>query len=97
MFLEIAHMPIKLGKESEFESAISKLKTRFLQLKGCEDLELRRSVEMPTRYYLLIKWTTLEDHTVGFGESALAKDIGPMLSPYFDGSPVMEHAKAILL
>ena len=33
--------------------------------------DLRRSVENPDRYILLVRWQALEDHTEGFRRSAV--------------------------
>src|SRR3954447_3626144 len=36
---------------------------------GFELLRLDRCLETPTRYLLLVEWSQLEDHTIGFRES----------------------------
>lgn len=97
MFMEIAQIPIKAGKEAGFEAAIRQAKPRFLKLKGCQEFELRRSVETPGRYYLLIKWATLEDHTVGFRNSELDREIRPLLVSFLDGAPMVEHGRLVPL
>ncbi len=66
MILEIAQIDVKAGLESEFEAGVKKAVPIFQRAKGCKGLELKRSVEKPRRYRLLVSWETLENHTVDF-------------------------------
>jgi heme-degrading monooxygenase HmoA len=95
MFLEIAQLMIKQGRESEFEAVLARIAPRLLEAKGCAHVELRRSVETPSRYYLLVQWATVEDHTQTFATSATAREIGSMLLPFFETLPTAEHARLI--
>lgn len=42
----------------------------FKRAKGCQGMELQRSIEKPTRYRLFVKWATIENHTKDFRGSA---------------------------
>ena len=66
MILEIAQIDVKPGMEAEFEAGVAKAAPLFRRAKGCGGLELQRSIEKPNRYRLLVRWETLEDHTVAF-------------------------------
>ena len=95
MILEIASFMVKAGQETEFENAFGKVISRYLEAKGCEGMELRRSIETPGRYYIFVKWATLENHTVDFPASDLAKEIGPPLMAFFDGPATAEHSSLV--
>ena len=66
MVTEIAQIEVKPGTEKDFEAAVTKAKPLFLRAKGGKGMELHKSVEKPTRYRLIAKWETLENHTVDF-------------------------------
>jgi heme-degrading monooxygenase HmoA len=69
MITEIAQIEVKPGLEAEFEAAVKKAAPIFKRSKGCHGMELRRSIEKPSRYRLFVSWETVEDHTVGFRNS----------------------------
>ncbi|KQP51700.1 antibiotic biosynthesis monooxygenase family protein [Methylobacterium sp. Leaf108] len=96
MILEIAQIDVKAGTESDFEAGIAKAAAYFRTAKGCRSFALRRSIEKPQRYRLLIEWDTLEDHTVGFVNSQDWKDYRALVSPYFESPPSVEHTELSL-
>src|SRR5467141_2277562 len=68
MITEIAQIDVKPGTEKDFEAAVAKARPLFLRAKGGKGFELHKSIERPSRYRLMAKWDTLENHTVeGFG------------------------------
>ena len=81
MILEIAQIDIKPGSEADFEAGIAKASAIFKAAKGCRSFALRRSVEKPQRYRLLIEWDTLENHTEDFTGSQAWQDYRAMVSP----------------
>lgn len=93
MILEIAQISIKPGLEAEFEACVGKAKPIFARAKGCKGVELQRSIEKPSRYRLLVKWETLEHHTVDFRNSADFQEWRKLVSHCFDGAPEVEHSK----
>jgi heme-degrading monooxygenase HmoA len=66
MITEIAQIDVKPGTEKDFEAAVAKARPLFLRAKGGKGFELHKSIEKPSRYRLLAKWDTLENHTVDF-------------------------------
>lgn len=96
MILEIAQIDIKAGMEAEFEAGIATASAIFKVAKGCRSFAVRRSVEKPQRYLLLIEWDTLEDHTEIFTGSQAWKDYRAMVSPFFEGPPSVEHTRLAL-
>ena len=96
MILEIAQIDVKPGSESEFEAGTAKAAAIFQAAKGCRSFEVRRSVEKPQRYRLLIQWETLEAHTKDFTGSQAWQDYRAMVSPFFEGPPSVEHTELTL-
>jgi heme-degrading monooxygenase HmoA len=95
MILEIAQVDIKVGVEKQFEACVAAGRPLFHRAKGCISMELVRSVERPSRYRLIVGWETLENHTVDFRGSDDFQTWRAQVSPFFDGSPEMEHASVV--
>ena len=92
MILEIADIAIHPGQNAAFEEAIQRgLTTVIAHAKGFEGFKVNSCIENPQRYVLQIFWTTLEDHTVGFRESALFTEWRAIVGPFFAGPPNVEH------
>jgi heme-degrading monooxygenase HmoA len=64
MILEIAQIDVTPGLEDEFEAGVKAAVAVFRRAKGCKGLELQRGIEQPSRYRLLVKWETVENHTM---------------------------------
>ena len=95
MFMEIVQFPCKPGQEEEFEKTVSSLMPRFKTLKGFQGFELRRSVEAPSKFYLMVRWEKLEDHTVGYAQSDVRPVVGAALGAFAGGAPTVEHGKLV--
>lgn len=95
MILEIAQIDIKPGFEAEFEAGVAKSRELFARAKGCNGLELHRSIEIPNRYRLLIKWNTLENHTVDFRGSEDFQKWRGAVGHCFAAPPSVEHTKQV--
>jgi heme-degrading monooxygenase HmoA len=96
MITEIALIDVKPGSETDFEAAVAKARPLFLRAKGGKGFELHRSVEKPSRYRLLAKWETLENHTVDFRGSADFTEWRALVGPYFAAAPDVEHTETVL-
>ena len=95
MITEIAQIDIKPGSEKDFEAAIAKAQAIFKRCKGWKGFELHRSIEKPSCYRLLIKWETLENHTVDFRESANFTEWRALVGPHFASPPEVEHTNTV--
>lgn len=91
MILEIAEIEVKTGLEAEFEAGVRKAGAIFKRAKGCISLELRRSVEKPSRYRLFVGWQTVENHTVDFRELGDFQEWRKLVGHCFATAPVVEH------
>lgn len=96
MIVEIAEIDIKAGQESQFESAVAEAAALFRAAKGCRGLQLQRGIERPGRYYLVVHWETLEDHTVGFRGSAAFGQWRELAGPHFSSAPQVQHVHTVL-
>ena len=65
------------------------------QAKGFKGYQLQRSIESPGRYLLLIRWETLENHTVDFRGSAAFAEWRAIVGPFFAQPPVVEHLELV--
>lgn len=91
MILELAVLKIKPGEGRRFEQAFPEAEKILVQARGHLSHELRRCIETPDRYLLLVRWQTLADHTEGFRGSPLFQRWRAVIGPFFDGAPAVEH------
>ena len=91
MILELAVLNVRPGQEAAFERAFAEARAIIAASPGCLGHELQRCLEAPGRYVLLVRWRTLEDHTVGFRQSAPYQQWKALLHHFYDPFPVVEH------
>lgn len=91
MILEVAILDIGRGTCEDFEAAFREAAPIIAASPGYVSHELRRCVEKPSRYILLVKWETLEAHTVGFRQSAAYQRWRAFLHHFYHPFPVVEH------
>ena len=95
MILEIARIDIKPGMESKFEAGVKAAAPIFKRAKGCQGMELQRSIEKPSRYRLFVKWQTVENHTVDFRGSPDFQEWRTCVGQFFESPPVVEHTAQV--
>lgn len=92
MILELADIRIRPGTQAEFDAAVQRgASTVIAQAKGYVRHEIRKGIESPERYLLLIIWQTLENHTVDFRGSPAFAEWRAIVGPYFAQPPAVEH------
>jgi heme-degrading monooxygenase HmoA len=96
MITEIAQIDVKPGMESEFEAGVKSATPIFKRAKGCHGMELRRSIEKPSRYRLFITWETVDDHNVGFRGSADFQEWRKLVGHCFAAPPDVEHVQQVV-
>jgi len=96
MVLEIAQIDVKPGMEGDFEAGVAKAVPIFQRAKGCRSMELQRSIELPSRYRLFIRWDTLENHTVDFRGSADYQEWRKLVGHCFAEPPAVEHCNKVV-
>ncbi len=96
MVLEAAILNIRAGQEAAFESAMKMARPLIAATPGFRSIEVRRCVETPNRYLLLVTWENLEDHAVGFRQSERYQKWRDLLHHFYDPFPTVEHYEAAL-
>jgi heme-degrading monooxygenase HmoA len=96
MITEIAQIDVKPGMEAEFEKGVTQAAPIFKRAKGCRSLELRRSIEKPSRYRLFIGWDTVENHTADFRSSADFQEWRKLVGHCFASPPEVEHVSEVM-
>ncbi len=95
MILESAVLDVKPGQGREFEADFAKAEPIISASRGYLSHEIKRCIEKPDRYLLLVRWRTLEDHTVGFRQSPRYQEWKKLLHHFYDPFPVVEHYQPI--
>ena len=91
MILEVAILKVRPGAGDAFESAFRKASAIIAAMPGHVSHELRRCLEDSNQYLLLVHWQRLEDHTVGFRQSAEYQRWRALLHHFYDPFPTVEH------
>jgi heme-degrading monooxygenase HmoA len=97
MILESALLDVKPGEEAAFEAAIKEARPLIAATPGFRAIAVRRCLETPNRYLLLVEWEKLEDHTIGFRQSARYEKWRALLHHFYDPFPRVEHFGANVL
>lgn len=91
MVLEVAVLDVIPSMRDAFEEAFVTAGPLIAASEGYILHELRKCVEKPSRYLLLVQWQTLEDHTIGFRGSRRYQEWKALLHKFYDPFPVVEH------
>lgn len=95
MILEAAILRIIPGQCQEFEKSFKEASKMISSMKGYIEHELQKCVEEENKYLLLVRWETLEDHTIGFRESEEYIEWKALLHHYYDPFPTVEHFEKV--
>jgi heme-degrading monooxygenase HmoA len=96
MVLEHALLSVKPGQDDDFVAAFAQAKTIIAAVPGFVRLTLSKCLQRVSTYLLLVEWSRLEDHTVGFRESAEYEQWRQMLHHFYEPFPTVEHYEQIL-
>lgn len=91
MILEHALLPVRPGMEAEFIAAFAQARPIISSMPGFINLSLTRQIEDRSRFLLLVRWETLEAHSVGFRESAEYQEWKRLLHHFYDPFPEVTH------
>ena len=89
--LEVAALSVRAESCEAFEAAFREASGIIASMPGYLSHELRRCIEVPNRYLLLVHWRRLEDHTVGFRTSTEYQRWRSLLHHFYDPFPNVEH------
>jgi heme-degrading monooxygenase HmoA len=93
--LEVARLDVRPGQEADFQAAFAQARSSIEAVPGFVELELRRCLETRNRYLLLVRWETLEDHTVGFRQGPNYPRWKELLHHFYDPFPEVEHYQTV--
>ncbi len=91
MILEVATLNVRPGSSADFERAFAQAQAIIASMPGYLSHELQRCLEQRDKYVLLVRWRALEDHTVGFRQSAQYQQWKRHLHHFYDPFPTVEH------
>jgi heme-degrading monooxygenase HmoA len=95
MVLEVAILDILPDQEKDFEAAFVIASPILSNMSGYVSHELQHCIEKQNRYILLVRWQTLESHTVGFRGSEQYQEWRKLLHHFYDPFPTVEHYELI--
>jgi heme-degrading monooxygenase HmoA len=95
MILEQAVLDVIPGQQADFEKAFKQAQVIISSMPGYIEHQLQKCIEQDNRYLLLVKWQTLEDHTIGFRQSAQYQDWKNLLHHFYDPFPTVEHYRLV--
>ena len=91
MILEVAILNVKAGLTDEFEANFKKASNIISSMTGYLDHQLKKCLEIPDQYILLVHWETLENHEVGFRKSKEYQKWKALLHHYYEPFPEVLH------
>lgn len=86
---------VKPGLQSDFEAAFKKASKIISSMDGYLSHELHRCIEVQNKYLLLVRWETLESHTVEFRSSTEYQEWKKLLHHFYEPFPTVEHFEEI--
>jgi heme-degrading monooxygenase HmoA len=95
MILEVAILDVREGRTDDFQRAFHNASPLIASIPGYITHELHKCIERPNRYVLLVRWQTLEDHTVGFRQSSAYQEWKRLLHHFYDPFPTVEHYRSV--
>jgi heme-degrading monooxygenase HmoA len=91
VILEVGILNVKADQGRDFEAAFKQALPIIQASPGFVSHELNKCIETPDQYLLLVRWQTLEDHTVGFRQSEPYQEWKRLLHRFYDPFPMIEH------
>ncbi|MFD2744205.1 MULTISPECIES: antibiotic biosynthesis monooxygenase family protein [Sphingobacterium] len=91
MILEQATLLVRAGQEQEFERDFKTASAYISAIDGYLSHSLHRCIEVSNQYLLLVEWTSLEAHEIGFRQSAQYLKWKELLHHYYDPFPQVFH------
>ena len=87
-------LPVIPGREADFLAAFEEARPIIASMPGLVDLSLHRGIESPNEFLMLVRWTSLEAHTVGFRGSPEYLRWKALLHHFYEPFPVVTHFEA---
>ena len=91
MVYEIATLPVRPEHAAAFNRAFADVAHLLIRAKGYRGHLLAPGIEHPEKFHLIVRWETLDDHTVHFEPSEDHRVFMLGLQDYLSGEPTVEH------
>lgn len=91
MTLEVAILNVKQGKSEQFELDFRKAEQYISSINGYIRHSLKKCIEIQDQYILLVEWTSVEAHEVGFRKSPQYQEWKNLLHNYYEPFPQVLH------
>lgn len=95
MILEAAMLRVKNGMEDEFEMTFEQASKIISSMTGYMSHQLQRCIEVQGKYLLLVQWTDLESHMIGFRQSIEYQTWRKLLHHFYEPFPTVEHFEQV--
>ncbi|ERJ57619.1 antibiotic biosynthesis monooxygenase family protein [Sphingobacterium paucimobilis] len=95
MILEVAVLNVKPGRTQDFEKDFQIATQYISSIEGYLKHSLQKCIEVDNQYLLLVEWTSVEAHEVGFRQSPQYQQWKALLHHYYDPFPQVLHYESI--
>jgi heme-degrading monooxygenase HmoA len=96
MIIEHALLQVRTGEEAAFEAAMVEAKPLIAASPGFLGIEVRRAVEQPGLYLLLVQWESIDAHRDGFRKSGRYGKWSGLLHRFYHPMPRVDYFGEIL-
>jgi heme-degrading monooxygenase HmoA len=96
MILEAVMLSVKPNLEKNFEVAFQQASNIVASIDGYLSHKLHKCLEVQGKYLLLIRWATLEAHTIGFRNSTEYQQWKKLLHHFYEPFPIVGHFEKVV-
>jgi len=90
VIIEHAHLRVTPGREEEFEASMVRALPIIESAPGCHGAEVRRQVEDPSTYLLVVRWDSVPVHQ-GFRATELYERWRALTHVFYAVPPTVTH------
>jgi heme-degrading monooxygenase HmoA len=91
MILEAAVLSVRKDQSEEFQIAFHEARRIIASMPGYLSSELGRCIERPDEFLLLVRWTSLDAHEIGFRQSPQYQEWKRLLHHFYEPFPTVSH------
>ncbi|MDH2904035.1 MAG: antibiotic biosynthesis monooxygenase [Actinomycetota bacterium] len=95
MIIEHAWLPVTPGREEQFAASIAAALPIIESAPGCHGAEVRRQIENPSTFLLLVRWTSVEAH-MDFRSSPSFEAWRAQTHPFYESPATVTHFSDVL-
>lgn len=95
MILETAVLSVRAGQAEEFERTFAQAQRIIASMPGYLSHELGRCIERPDEFLLMVRWTSLDAHEIGFRRSQQYQQWKQLLHHFYDPLPTVSHYRRV--